>query len=77
MTDMKSKQSHDIILVELKEAVLKRYVGAFSQGGYRVLRYQGRLFVSNVDFLREQILGDAHSSHYSIHSRDTKMYRYL
>ncbi|WMV18636.1 hypothetical protein MTR67_012021, partial [Solanum verrucosum] len=42
-----------------------------------VLRYQGPLCVPNVDDLREQILLDAHSSQYSIHSGATTMHRDL
>jgi len=41
--DVKTKQGLDPILVELKEAVLKKSVEAFSQGGDWMLRYQGRL----------------------------------
>ncbi|WMV58814.1 hypothetical protein MTR67_052199 [Solanum verrucosum] len=57
--------------------MLMKSVEAFSQGGYAVLRYQGRLCVPNVDDLREQILREAHSSWYSIYPRATKMYRDL
>ena len=60
--DVKSKQDLDPILVELKESVLKKFFEAFSDGGYGVLRYQGRLCVLNVDGLMEQILEEAHSS---------------
>ncbi|WMV41696.1 hypothetical protein MTR67_035081 [Solanum verrucosum] len=59
---------------ELKEAVLRKSVEAFSQGGDGVLRYQGRLCVPNVDDLREQILSEAYSSRYFIHPGATKMY---
>ncbi|WMV50287.1 hypothetical protein MTR67_043691, partial [Solanum verrucosum] len=65
--DVKAKQSHDQILVELKEAALKKSVEVFSQRGDGVLMYQGRLFVPNVDDLREHIFAEAHSSRYSIH----------
>ncbi|KAH0657372.1 hypothetical protein KY285_032254 [Solanum tuberosum] len=75
--DVKAKQSLDPILVELKESVLKKSVEAFPQGGYGVLRYKCRLCVPNIDGLREQILGEAHSSRYSIHLGATKMYRDL
>ncbi|XP_055835193.1 uncharacterized protein LOC129903677 [Solanum dulcamara] len=34
-------------MVELKKAVAKKSIEAFFQGGYGVLRYQGRLCVSN------------------------------
>ncbi|WMV30105.1 hypothetical protein MTR67_023490 [Solanum verrucosum] len=63
--------------VELKESVLKKSVEAFSQGGDRVLRYPGRLCVSDVDGLREKILEEAHGSRYSIHLGATNMYRDL
>ncbi|WMV09097.1 hypothetical protein MTR67_002482 [Solanum verrucosum] len=43
------KQGLDLVLVELKEAVLKKSVEAFSQGRYGVLKYQGRLCVPKVD----------------------------
>jgi len=60
VAEVKAKQSLDPILVELKEAVLKKSVEAFSQGGDGVLRYQSRLSVPNVDDLRERILTEAH-----------------
>ncbi|WMV49673.1 hypothetical protein MTR67_043058 [Solanum verrucosum] len=41
-------------MLELKEAILKKFVEAFSQGGDGVLRYQGRLCVPNVDDLRDE-----------------------
>ncbi|WMV46650.1 hypothetical protein MTR67_040035 [Solanum verrucosum] len=56
VADVKSKQGLDPTLVELKEAVLKKSVEAFSQGGDGVLRYQGRFYVPNIDEFREQIL---------------------
>ncbi|WMV51242.1 hypothetical protein MTR67_044627 [Solanum verrucosum] len=46
--DVKAKQGLDSILVELKEAVLKKSIKAFSQGGDGVLTYQGQLCVQNV-----------------------------
>ncbi|XP_049406260.1 uncharacterized protein LOC125869904 [Solanum stenotomum] len=51
VSDAKSKQGLDPILVELKETVLKISIEAFSQGGDGVLRYQGRLCVPDVDDL--------------------------
>ncbi|WMV18493.1 hypothetical protein MTR67_011878 [Solanum verrucosum] len=76
-TNVKATQCLDPTLVELKEAILRKFVEAFSQGGDGVLRYQGRLCVPNVDDLRERILSKAHSSRYSIHPGATKMYRDL
>jgi len=65
LSDVKSKQGLDPNLVELKETMLKKSIEAFSQRGDGVLRYQGRLYVLNVDDLREKILMEAHSSRYS------------
>ncbi|WMV25527.1 hypothetical protein MTR67_018912, partial [Solanum verrucosum] len=67
--DVKSKQGLDPILVELKKAVLKKSVEAFSQGGDEILRYQGRLCVPNIDGLRKKFLEESHISRYSIHPR--------
>ncbi|WMV49965.1 hypothetical protein MTR67_043350, partial [Solanum verrucosum] len=73
LLDVKFKQNFDPIFVELKEVVLKKSNAAFSQGGYGVLRYKGRLCVPNLDGLKEQILEEAHSSHYTIHLGPTKI----
>ncbi|WMV58864.1 hypothetical protein MTR67_052249 [Solanum verrucosum] len=71
-------QAHlDTTLMELKELVLDKSVEAFSQGGDVVFRYQERLCVPDVDYLRERILEEAHGSLYSIYPRATKMYRDL
>ncbi|WMV29835.1 hypothetical protein MTR67_023220 [Solanum verrucosum] len=67
----------DTILVELKEGVLRKSIKAISQGVDGVLRYQSHLCVPNIDDLRGQILSEAHSSRYSIHSRAIKMYHEL
>ncbi|WMV32815.1 hypothetical protein MTR67_026200 [Solanum verrucosum] len=74
---VKSKQDLDPILLELNELVLKKSVEAFSQGGYGVLRDQGRLCVPNDDGLREKLFEEAHGSRYSIHPGAKKIYRDL
>ncbi|WMV54854.1 hypothetical protein MTR67_048239 [Solanum verrucosum] len=74
VVDVKSKQHLDPILMELKESVLNKPVDAFSQGEYGVISYQGRLCISDVDGLREQILEESHGSWYSIRPGATKMY---
>ena len=73
--DVKEKQDNDLILLELKGAVHHQRVEVFSQGGYGVLRYQGRLCVPDVGDFRQHI--EAHNSRYSIHPGATKMYRDL
>ncbi|WMV13385.1 hypothetical protein MTR67_006770 [Solanum verrucosum] len=77
--DRRSVQGSSIVArrsVDVKEAVLKISVEAFSHRGDGVLRYQGRLYDPIFDDLREQILSKAHSSRYSIHPR-AKMNRDL
>ncbi|WMV29153.1 hypothetical protein MTR67_022538 [Solanum verrucosum] len=74
VVDVKSKQHLDPILMKLKESVLNKSVEAFSQWGDGMLRYQGRLCVSDVDGLREKVLDEEHGSQYSIHPGATKMY---
>ncbi|WMV45583.1 hypothetical protein MTR67_038968 [Solanum verrucosum] len=56
VSEVKTKKGLDPFLIELNELMLKKSFEAFSQGGDRVLRYQGHLFVPNVDDLREKIL---------------------
>ncbi|WMV09047.1 hypothetical protein MTR67_002432 [Solanum verrucosum] len=73
VSDVKSKQGLDPILVELKVAVLKKSIEPFSQGRDGVLRYQGHFSVPDVDGLRELILSETHSSQYSIHPVATKL----
>ena len=41
------------------------------------MRYQGRLCVSDVDWLRVRILTNAHESRYTVHPSLTKMYHDL
>ena len=42
-----------------------------------ILRFRKRLYVPNVDNIREHILAEAHSTPYSMHPGATKMYRDL
>ncbi|WMV50194.1 hypothetical protein MTR67_043579 [Solanum verrucosum] len=72
--DVKSKQDLYPILVELKEAVLKKSVEAFSQGGDRVLRYQGQLCVPDVGLPRTE---RKHDSIWFIIDRTTKSAHFI
>ncbi|WMV24988.1 hypothetical protein MTR67_018373 [Solanum verrucosum] len=67
LTQNKAKQDVDPVLVDLKNSVSEKVIEAFSGGGDGVLLYQGRLCVSNINELRNQILTEAHSSRYSIY----------
>ena len=61
MVEVKEKQDSDPILLELKGAVNNQREEVFSQWGDGVLRYQGRLCVSDVGELRQHILAEAHN----------------
>ena len=50
---------------------------SFSSGNNIFLRYQGRLFMPNVDDLRNIFNEEAHGFHYSIHTGCKKMYHDL
>ena len=75
--EVNSNKHLDSLLMELKESVLSELNQSFSQGGNGVLRYQGRLYITNVEDLINQILEKAHGSCNSIHSGATKMYHDL
>ena len=48
VVEVLEKKDSDLILLELKGAVHQQRIEAFSKGGDGVLRYQGRLCVTNV-----------------------------
>ena len=77
VVEVKSKQHLDLGLMELKESVLDKFNESLSSGWDAVLRYQGRLYVPDVDGLRDRILEEARRSLYLIHPGSTKMYHDL
>ena len=77
VVEVKEKKESDLIFLEIKDAINNQRVEDFFQGGYGVLRYQGRLCVIDVGDLKKHILAKAHNSRYYIHPGTTKMYRDL
>ena len=77
VVEVKEKKDSHPILLELKGAVHNQRVEVFSQGGYGVFLYQGKLCVPDLGELRQHILPEAYNSRYSIHPGATKMYRDL
>nr|XP_009770994.1 PREDICTED: uncharacterized protein LOC104221613 [Nicotiana sylvestris] len=76
--EVKEKQFNDLLLAQMKEGIHKHKTTTFSfcmEDG--TLRYQGRLFVPDVDGLRERIMDEAHTSRYSVYPSSTKMYQDL
>ncbi|XP_070008319.1 uncharacterized protein [Nicotiana sylvestris] len=76
--EVKEKQYNDPLLVQLEEGIHKHKITAFSLGiDDGTLRCQGRLYVPNIDSLRERILAEAHTSRYYVHPGSMKMYHDL
>ncbi|XP_070046766.1 uncharacterized protein [Nicotiana tomentosiformis] len=74
---IKDRQFNDPHLLVLKYTVQRGGAKEVVIGDDGVMRLQDRIYVPNVDGLRELILEEAHSSRYSIHPGVTKMYRDL
>ena len=53
--DFNAKKHQDQILMELKDLVLSKHNESFSLGRDGVFRYQGKLFVPNIDNFRPNI----------------------
>ncbi|XP_070023211.1 uncharacterized protein [Nicotiana sylvestris] len=71
---IKAHQFDDPNLLVLKDTALQDGAKEVMIGDDGVMRLQGWICVPNVDGLRELILEEAHSSHYSIHQGVTIMY---
>lgn len=65
------------ILLRIQSDFGGQKVMAFEICGDSTLRYQGRLFVYNVDSLRERIFPEAHESRYVVYPSSMKMYHDL
>ncbi|XP_070014665.1 uncharacterized protein [Nicotiana sylvestris] len=71
------RQYDDPHLLVLKDKVHHGDARDVTIGDDGVLWMQGQICVPNVDGLRELILEEAHSSQYSIHPSNAKMYKDL
>ena len=61
----------------MKEEVEPKKVTNFEVSSKNVITFQRRLYVPDIDNLREEILTEAHSTPYSVHLGTTKMYKDL
>src|SRR5262249_47501986 len=71
--EIKANQDKDPSLVRLKDEVQTGQAPRFHvvKG---VLRHGNRLYIPNIDELRQKIMQKAHYAPYSVHPRATKMY---
>ncbi|WMV26553.1 hypothetical protein MTR67_019938, partial [Solanum verrucosum] len=72
--EVKSRQQEDPSLEQLRSKAQNQQTLAFDIAEDEVLRYSGRLCVSNVAGLPHRIMEEAHHFRYSIHPSSTKMY---
>ena len=71
---IKAAQSRDPVLVELEENVRSGKFTDFTIDDEGILWISGRLYVPDVDNLREEIFKEVHFPAYSVHPGATKMY---
>ncbi|XP_070050104.1 uncharacterized protein [Nicotiana tomentosiformis] len=74
---IRDRQDDDPHLLVLRDTVRHSGAKQVTVGDDGVLRMQGCICMPSMDGLRELILGEAHSSRYSIHPGTAKMYQDL
>jgi hypothetical protein len=70
-------QMEDEKIQEIKRNIKEEKSPVFSEGDEGILWYKGRIYVPNIEELKDKILSEAHESAYSIHQRGNKMYHDL
>ncbi|XP_073056935.1 uncharacterized protein [Primulina eburnea] len=74
---IKLKQSQDTNISKIKEQIQERNIPEFQIDKDGILWMKGRLYVPNIDGIREEVMAEAHKSRFSVHPGSTKMYRDL
>ncbi|KAM6569127.1 hypothetical protein CsatB_017112 [Cannabis sativa] len=74
---IKCAQLEDLELVKTREEVLAGHVKDFTFSDTGMLLYKARVCVPNGGELKKEILDEAHTTPYSLHSGTTKMYQDL
>ena len=70
-------QTQDLTVIKLKREVESGQLKGFSVRVDSILMMGHKLCVQNVGGLKKEIMEEAHSSTYAMHSRSTKMYHTL
>ena len=63
--------------IAIREAIAEGRAPGFADDSLGLLRFQGRVVVPEVPYLREMIMFEAHCTPYSVHPRSSKMYKDL
>jgi hypothetical protein len=75
--DIRNGQLEDSKVQEIKEMIEAGKAPDFTADEHKTVWFRKRIYVPDVDHLREKILQEAHDSAYSIHPGSTKMYQDL
>jgi hypothetical protein len=75
--EIKEAQKNDEKISEIRQLILEGRGKDFREDAEGVVWFKDRLYVPNVQSIRELILKEAHESAYSIHPGSKKMYQYL
>ncbi|KAJ3679415.1 hypothetical protein LUZ60_017426 [Juncus effusus] len=77
LDEIREAQDNDPGFVKIKEMMIEGTYREFRCDSEGVLRVGNRLCVPNIPDIKKAILVEAHSSRYSVHPGETKMYRDL
>ncbi|KAJ3680982.1 hypothetical protein LUZ60_015471 [Juncus effusus] len=77
LDEVREAQDNDPGFVKIKEMMIEGVYREFRCDSEGVLRVGNRLCVPNIPDIKNAILVEAHSSRYSVHPGETKMYRDL
>jgi hypothetical protein len=75
--EIKETQKNDEKISEIRRLILEGKGKDFREDAEGVIWFKDRLFVPNVQSIRELILKEAHETAYSIHLGSEKMYQDL
>jgi hypothetical protein len=77
LQEIRKGQVEDEKIQEIKRNIKEEKSPGFSEDVEGVLWYKGRIYIPNVNELKDKIFCEAHESAYSIHPGENKMYHDL
>jgi hypothetical protein len=77
LQEIRRGQLEDEKIQEIKRNIKEEKSPGFSEDDQGVLWYKGRIYVPNIEELKDKILREAHESAYYIHPEGSNMYHDL
>ena len=71
---IKETQEKEEIVQKCKDKALRGELPGYSIDSEGILRYQKRLFLSNNEDIKQEVLREAHCFRYTVHPENNKMY---